>query len=157
MFTSRAEYRLLLRHDNADLRLMGYGHELGLIPEVQYNALIEKKKMIETGVAALKRKRPDEISSYPAEARKQAEIEVKYEGYIQRQVREAEKFKKLEQVTIPPTIDFKDVRGLRKEAQEKLDKIKPGSVGQASRISGVSPCDISLLYVYIEALHKRKS
>ncbi|MDD5072228.1 MAG: tRNA uridine-5-carboxymethylaminomethyl(34) synthesis enzyme MnmG [Candidatus Omnitrophica bacterium] len=157
MFTSRAEYRLLLRHDNADVRLMGYGHELGLIPEPQYKALIEKKKMIEAGVVALKRKRPGEISSYPAEIRKQAELEVKYEGYINRQVREAEKFKKLEQVTIPSTIDFKSIKGLRKEAQEKLDKINPGSVGQASRISGISPCDISLLYVYIEALHKRKS
>ena len=156
MFTSRAEYRLLLRHDNADVRLMGYGYELGLIPKPQYDALIEKKKMIETGVAALKRKHPDEISSYPAEIRKQIEIEVKYEGYIQRQVREAERFKKLEQVTIPSTIDFKNVKGLRREAQEKLDKIKPGSVGQASRISGISPCDISLLYVYIEATHKRK-
>jgi tRNA uridine 5-carboxymethylaminomethyl modification enzyme len=135
---------------------MGYGYELGLIPKPQYDALIEKKKMIETGVAALKRKHPDEISSYPAEIRKQIEIEVKYEGYIQRQVREAERFKKLEQVTIPSTIDFKNVKGLRREAQEKLDKIKPGSVGQASRISGISPCDISLLYVYIEATHKRK-
>ena len=157
MFTSRAEYRLLLRHDNADLRLMGYGHYLGLIPQQQYDKLVEKKKMIEEGVAALKRKRADEISSYPDEVKKQIEIEIKYEGYIQRQVREAERFKKLEQVRIPPVIDFNKVKGLRKEALEKFDKIKPESIGQASRISGISPCDISLLYVYIEALHKRKS
>lgn len=155
MFTSRAEYRLLLRHDNADLRLMEYGYKLGLIPQPQYDALIMKKEAIRKGVAALKRRHPEEIAPYPEAIKKQIEIEVKYEGYIQRQIREAERFKKLEQVKIPPTIDFKNVKGLRKEAREKLDKIKPGSIGQASRISGVSPCDISLLYVYMEALHKR--
>jgi len=144
MFTSRAEYRLLLRHDNADLRLMGYGYDLGLIRKSQYDKLAEKKKMIEA-----------RVSSFSEEVRKQIELEVKYEGYIQRQIREAERFKKLEQVRIPPTVDFKNVKGLRKEAQEKLDQVKPGSIGQASRISGISPCDISLLYVYIEALRKR--
>jgi len=157
MFTSRAEYRLLLRHDNADLRLMEYGHGLGLISNEQHNGLIEKKRAIEAGVAALKRRRPDEISPYPEETRKQIELEVKYEGYIQRQIREAERFKKLELVRIPAALDFKNIKGLRREAQEKLDKIRPESVGQASRISGISPCDMSLLYVYIESLHKRKS
>ncbi len=157
MFTSRAEYRLLLRHDNADLRLMEYGYKLGLISQQQFDSLTLKKEMIQKGVAALNRKHPEEIATYPEAVRKQAETEVKYEGYIQRQVREAERFKKLEQVKIPLALDFKFIKGIRKEAQEKLDKIKPESIGQASRISGVSPCDISLLYVYIESLHERKS
>lgn len=155
MFTSRAEYRLLLRHDNADSRLMEYGYNIGLIPQPQYYALSKKKEMIRDGVLALKNRHPDDIFSYPAEIRKQIEIEVKYEGYIQRQLREVERFKKLEQVKIPPTVDFKNVKGLRKETQEKLDKVKPESIGQASRVSGISPCDISLLYIYIETLHKR--
>lgn len=155
MFTSRAEYRLLLRHDNADFRLMEYGYNLGLIPQSQYDTLIMKKETIQKGISALKRKHPEEIAAYPEAIKKQIEVEVKYEGYIQRQVREAGRFKKLEQVRIPPTVDFKNVKGLRKEAQEKLDKVKPESIGQASRVSGVSPCDISLLYVYIEALRKR--
>ena len=92
---------------------------------------------------------------FPEEVKRQSEIEIKYEGYIQRQLREAERLKKLEQVKIPEALNFKEIKGLRKEAQEKLDKIKPESVGQASRISGISPCDISLLYVYLGALHKR--
>lgn len=155
MFTSRAEYRLLLRHDNADMRLMEYGYKFGLIPQQQFDSFVLKREMIKNGVIALKRRDPEETASYPEAIRRQAEIEIKYEGYIQRQVREAERFKKLEDVKIPPALDFKSVKGLRKEAQEKLDKVKPGSIGQASRISGISPCDISLLYVYVEALHKR--
>jgi len=157
MFTSRAEYRLLLRHDNADIRLMGYGHKFGLISGKQFEALNKKKEMIGKGVAALKRRKLEEISGYPEEIKRQAEIEAKYEGYIQRQVKEAERLKKLESVRIPADADFKAIAGLRTEAREKLGKIRPESIGQASRISGISPCDISLLYVYLKAARERKS
>ncbi|MFA5317680.1 MAG: tRNA uridine-5-carboxymethylaminomethyl(34) synthesis enzyme MnmG, partial [Dehalococcoidales bacterium] len=157
MFTSRAEYRLLLRHDNADIRLMGYGHKFGLISGKQFEALNKKKEMIGKGVAALKRRKLEEISGYPEEIKRQAEIEAKYEGYIQRQVKEAERLKKLESVRIPADADFKAIAGLRTEAREKLGKIRPESIGQASRISGISPCDVSLLYVYLKAARERKS
>jgi len=157
MFTSRAEYRLLLRHDNADIRLMGYGHKLGLIPDRQFEALGIKKEMVDKGVAALKRKKPEEMSGYPEEIKRQVEIEAKYEGYIQRQVKEAERLKKLESVRIPAGVDFKTITGLRSEAREKLGKIRPESIGQASRISGISPCDVSLLYVYLKTSRERKS
>ncbi len=155
MFTSRAEYRLLLRCDNADLRLLRYGFKFGLIPQSQYDLLRKKKELIEKGVEALKKRNSAELESYPEEVKKQVEIEVKYEGYIKRQIKEAERSRKLEQVRIPQSLNFKEVKGLRKEAQEKLGNVKPESIGQASRISGVSPCDISLLYIYIESLHKR--
>lgn len=157
MFTSRAEYRLLLRHDNADLRLMEYGFEFGLISKTQYDAMKNKKELIQKGVEIAKRNRGEELSSFPEEVKKQIGIEIKYEGYIKRQIKEAERLKKLERLRIPGNLEYKNIRGLRREAQEKLDRIRPESLGQASRISGISPCDISLLYIYLESLSKQKS
>ncbi len=157
MFTSRAEYRLLLRHDNADIRLMEYGFKFGLIREAQYDAMRTKKDLIQKGIELVKKSRRDEIPSFPEIIRKQIDLEVKYEGYIKRQIKEAERFRKLEQVRIPPSLEYKKIKGIRKEAQEKLDEIRPESIGQASRISGISPCDISMLYVYIESLPRGES
>jgi len=157
MFTSRAEYRLLLRYDNADTRLMEYGHKLGLISDTAIEKLRDKKKMIEHGVTVLTRNRTADIGGYPEEVRRQIEIEVKYAGYIGRQIKEAARLEKLNSVKIPGSLDFKAIKGLRRESQEKFERIRPVSIGQASRISGVSPCDLSLLYVYIESLRERKS
>jgi tRNA uridine 5-carboxymethylaminomethyl modification enzyme len=155
MFTSRAEYRLLLRHDNADTRLMEYGFKFGLISKARYDAMMTKKDLIRKGVELAKSRRPDEAASFPEEVKKQVDLEIKYEGYIKRQVKEAERLRKLEKVKIPSSLEYKKIKGIRKEAQEKLDKIRPESIGQASRISGISPCDISMLYVYLESLPKR--
>ena len=157
MFTSRAEYRLLLRHDNADLRLMEYGFEFGLISKTQYEAMKNKKELIQKGVETAKKNRLEELSSFPEEVKKQIGIEIKYEGYIKRQLKETERLKRLERLRIPGNLEYKNIRGLRRESQEKLDRIKPESLGQASRISGISPCDISLLYIYLEALSKQRS
>jgi len=157
MFTSRAEYRLLLRYDNADTRLMEYGHKLGLISDTAIEKLRDKKKLIEHGVTVLTRNRTADIGGYPEEVRRQIEIEVKYAGYIGRQIKEAARLEKLNSVKIPGSLDFKAIKGLRRESQEKFERIRPVSIGQASRISGVSPCDLSLLYVYIESLRERKS
>ena len=191
MMTSRAEYRLLLRQDNADLRLYEYGHRVGLLSDERYNAVIEKKKTIEDEVRRLSEttvgtsvkiqeflrahgsteltsgstlaelvRRPElsyeaiadidperpEVSDTTAE---QINIEIKYEGYIKRQRIQVDQFRKLEKKLIPEGIDYDDVPSLRIEARQKLKKMRPASIGQASRISGVSPADINILLVYL--------
>ena len=192
MMTSRAEYRLLLRQDNADLRLREKGYEVGLISEDQYQLLIRKKEMIQQEIARLKSKtvgankeiqtflethgsttlktaaslaelmcRPElnyqmlheidpERKTLPYDVIEQVEIEIKYEGYIVRQMRQVEQYRKMEKKQIPENLDYDDVPSLRLEARQKLKLFRPVSVGQASRISGVSPADISVLLVFLE-------
>ncbi len=174
MFTSRAEYRLVLRHDNADRRLMKYGYQYGLISKDQMDELLKKEEIISetneyienkrSGADTLLKllRRPDmnfgdllgldkELKerniSFPAQ--EQVEIEAKYKGYISRQNQQIEKFKKMENLSLPTLFHYDSIPGLRKEAQQKLDLFRPVSLGQASRISGVSPADISILMVYL--------
>lgn len=191
MMTSRAEYRLLLRQDNADLRLRQKGFEVGLVSKEEYDKFLLKKKQIEEEVCRLKNVfvgaakknqdfllslgsvplskacslselicRPElnyrniepldpERVSLPEAVIDEVEIEVKYEGYIEKQLRQVEQFKKMEKKLIPSDIDYDDIESLRIEARQKLKKVRPVSVGQASRISGVSPADISVLLVYL--------
>ena len=196
MMTSRAEYRLLLRQDNADLRLTAIGHEVGLIDEKRYQNLLKKEEQITqeidrvnhtnvgtsekvqqlldsygstrltsgTTLAELIRRpelsyvklkeidedRPD----LPWDVAEQVNINIKYEGYIKRQMKQVEQFKKLENRKIPENIDYNEIQSLRIEAKQKLLQIRPASIGQASRISGVSPADISVLLVYLSAAGK---
>ena len=192
MMTSRAEYRLLLRQDNADLRLLEIGYKVGLIPKERYQKFLKKKEQIEQEIERvrkvtikpskevndfLKKHESSEITtgisladlvkrtelSYeelakidtdrpdlPEQVRKEVGIELKYEGYIKLQAGQVEKFKKMEQKLLPKDINYEDIKGLRIEARQKLNKVKPNSVGQASRISGVSPADISVLLIYLE-------
>ena len=191
MMTSRAEYRLLLRQDNADLRLTKIGHDIGLIDNERYKKLLDKEKMIDAEVERMKKttvgaraevqellaryestalqsgttlaellKRPElsyeiigkidkDRQELPEDVKEQVNIELKYEGYIKRQLRQVEQYKKLENKKIPDDIDYDDVYSLRKEAVQKLKELRPASVGQASRISGVSPADISVLLIYL--------
>ena len=192
MMTSRAEYRLLLRQDNADLRLTEIGHEIGLISDERYKAFLDKKKKIEKEIERIKTttvKPTAEVNEFlkkyntstisngvkladllrrseltyknleeidgnrpilSEEIAQEVEIQVKYEGYIKLQEEQVKKFKKLEEKLLPNEIDYSQIKGLRLEARQKLNKIKPSSVGQASRISGVSPADISVLLIYLE-------
>jgi len=143
MLTSRSEYRLLLRQDNADLRLTEKGHQVGLISEERYQAFLKKKKAVEE-------ERP--ISPEVAE---QIEITRKYDGYIQRQLIQIERFKKMEARRIPDWVDYKVLKGLSNEAAQKLDFHRPLSVGQASRIAGVSPADISVLLIHMETFRRK--
>lgn len=197
MMTSRAEYRLLLRQDNADLRLTEIGHEIGLISDERYNNFLNKKKNIEEEIARIKKltiKPTDEVNKFlekygssrisagvkladllkrtelnykalseidnnrplltPAEAQ-EVEIQVKYEGYIKMQEEQVKKFKKLEDKHLSEDINYDEIKGLRIEARQKLNKVKPLSVGQASRISGVSPADISVLLIYLEQQRRK--
>ncbi len=197
MMTSRAEYRLLLRQDNADLRLRKKGYKIGLITEEQYQELLNKEEMIRNEIARLKAKivgaskdiqeflekmgstplktaaslaelmcRPElnyqvlaeidpDRESLPSSVIEQVEIEIKYEGYIVRQMRQVEQYKKMEKKQIPNTLDYDEIPSLRLEARQKLKTFRPVSVGQASRISGVSPADISVLLVYLEHYNRK--
>ncbi len=191
MMTSRAEYRLLLRQDNADLRLTPIGHEIGLIDDERYNYVVHKQKIIDEEVARLKTisigagkitqtvlekygsaplntaatldeliRRPEldyekvreldpEYKELSEDIVNQINIEIKYEGYIKRQEKQVENFKRVEVRKLPEDIDYSTIQGLRLEAQQKLNKFKPMSIGQASRISGVTPADISVLLIYL--------
>jgi len=197
MMTSRAEYRLLLRQDNADLRLREKGYEVGLISEEQYNRVLYKKKCISEEVERLKNTfvgaskniqefmtahgsstlktacslaelicRPElsykiisdidpDRSELDDEIIDQVEISIKYEGYIERQQRQVDQFKKLEHKLIPADINYDDVLSLRLEARQKLKKFNPTNIGQASRIGGVNPADVSVLLVYIDSMNRK--
>jgi tRNA uridine 5-carboxymethylaminomethyl modification enzyme len=170
MFTSRAEYRLLLRQDNADLRLSELGHEVGLLPERHYQKFRAKNESIKIEIKRLKsthcvsssllkilsrpevsyKDLPNRNNALSEEVIQQVEIAVKYAGYIERQEAEVEKFKNLEDKQIPSTFDFASVPSLCLEARQKLSKIRPATIGHAARISGVSPADISLLMVWLK-------
>ena len=197
MMTSRAEYRLLLRQDNADMRLTEIGHQVGLISEERYNKFIQKRKNIKREIERLKTinikpedkvnkflrehnsselnngvkliellKRPEikyedlkeivkDMPQLTRSEKEEVEIEVKYEGYIKLQLEQVEKFKKLETKILPEGINYLNLQGISLEARQKLDKFRPNSIGQASRISGISPADISVLLIHLEQM-KRK-
>ncbi len=170
MFTSRAEYRLLLRQDNADLRLSQLGYDVGLLPQRNFDRFVSKRQAIEQEMARLGRTRegstaliqilrrpemsykdlPQRDESLDAEVVQQVEIAVKYAGYIERQETDVAKFKTMEDKQIPHWLNYAEIPSLRIEAKQKLEKVRPATVGQASRISGVSPADLSLVMVWMK-------
>ena len=192
MLTSRAEYRLLLRHDNADLRLTEKGYAVGLIDQSRYQQFLQKKEAINQEKEKLKSitVRPtkeinawlssigaaqikDGIKAYqflkrteitfdilaekgyadkqlPIDIKDQIELQIKYEGYIEKALQQVERMKKMDEKKIPKWLDYDQIHGIANEAKQKLKQIQPLNVGQASRISGVNPADISILLVYIE-------
>ena len=176
MFTSRAEYRLLLRHANADRRLMRHGHRAGLIRAAQMEALAEKERAIADLIARLEATRCGAVSladilrrpgatieeviamdprlaaeRWPRDVRSEAETEIKYAGYIARQQKQVERFHRLEDVPLPEALDYRQVAALSREAKEKLGRIRPRSLGQASRISGITPSDVAILMIHLRA------
>jgi tRNA uridine 5-carboxymethylaminomethyl modification enzyme len=198
MMTSRSEYRLLLRQDNADIRLTKKGYEAGLVTEERYKKFEARYEMICNEIERLKNiyispseennqyldsigsstiksgisiyeliRRPEmtyELSGHfekerrelPEDVKEEVEIEIKYEGYIEKQLQQVEQFKKIEEKKIPKYIKYNEISGLRIEAKQKLSKINPDNIGQASRISGVSPADISVLLIYIEQVRRKR-
>jgi tRNA uridine 5-carboxymethylaminomethyl modification enzyme len=198
LLTSRAEYRLLLRHDNADLRLTPVGYEIGLITEERYQSFLNKKNKVEQEVERLVsiKVRPSEVNAMleaagsapiqdgsnllnmlrrpevgyaqieqispsplelDEEMKEQVEIQIKYAGYIEKQLQHVERLQKMEKKKLPEDIDYNEIQGLAMEAKQKLDRIRPFSIGQASRISGVTPADISILLVYLEHYNRVKA
>ena len=197
MMTSRAEYRLLLRQDNADERLTEKGYEAGLISEERYRKFLKKQEMINNEIERVNHvsvtpreeiqqlldeykstrlksgaklsdliKRPEldyfkleaadpERPELPFDVKEEVNIKIKYEGYIKQQMNQVEQFKKMENKLLPPDIDYKEIKNLRIEAMQKLSDIRPASIGQASRITGVSPADITVLLIYMEQNKKR--
>lgn len=145
MLTSRSEYRLLLRQDNADLRLTEKGHNIGLISSMRFESFLKKKKAVESFNSELS----DEIAQ-------QIDIQNKYSGYIKRQFQQVEKFKTMESFKIPENIDFLSLSGFSNEARQKLHQRRPISLGQASRIAGVSPADISVLLIHLSVMRRKK-
>lgn len=198
MMTSRAEYRLLLRQDNADLRLTSIGHDIGLIDDERFSGLKLKEKLIDEEIQRVRSvniganktvqellerygsnplktaatldeliRRPEldydllapldaDRPLLPREVTEQVEINIKYQGYITRQLHQVEQFKKLESRKLPQDLDYKGISGLRIEARQKLDDIKPASIGQASRIAGVTPADVSVLLIYMEQYNRSR-
>jgi tRNA uridine 5-carboxymethylaminomethyl modification enzyme len=176
MFTSRAEYRLLFNYHSAELRLLEHAKCHGLIPEKRLSRIEEKKENVATWVQRLETGRtsggtfaeairrgkgedglPDDYQALSRGTREQIYYQVKYKGYLEREIRQIERFRHLEKIQIPEDIDYQSIRGLRNECWEKLAAIRPATLGQAGRISGVNPADLSVLMVALEARGRRES